>query len=76
MLTQPPRQPLTLAAAIVILWLGACFVSLRIVIPALINKQNDGALLAALMLGAITATSPLFAWSAIRAIFEERKDED
>lgn len=75
-MSEPPRQPLTLCAAIVALWLAACFVSLRIAIPALINKQNDGALLAALMLGAITATSPLFVWSAVRAIFEERKDED
>lgn len=57
-------------------WLIGVALIARLIIPALINSHNDGAIILAVVFGVGTAISPFLIWSATKAIFQEQDNEN
>lgn len=55
------------------IWLGAAAVIIGVVIPALINMHNDGALLLAPILALAVGTA---AWATYSKVFKDDSNED
>ncbi|QGP80028.1 hypothetical protein [Sphingobium sp. CAP-1] len=69
-------RPSVILWAYLALYCGMLFVAFRIAVPALINMQNDGALVLAVALMAGVALIPFLTWPAIADLIEEISDED